>query len=88
MGHRRQIQSVTAVLEKHFLEQHGKGFDLMNEELFEEIVMKHFSLTVITSVKPGKPWYQTNPMMMDYKYGLNAPGHAHFERKDQKIPEN
>ena len=41
---------------KHFLEKHGQGFNLKNEEQFEENVMKHYSLIIIASVEPGKPW--------------------------------
>ena len=82
LGHRGEIRAGADGLGRHFLEHHGQGFDMKNEKLFEENVMKHFSLTIIASVEPGKPWtqarldqlegkFQKNLMTMDYNGGLN-----------------
>jgi hypothetical protein len=92
LGHRAEIRSGADGLGKHFLEQHGQGFNLKNDELFEEKVMKHFSLTVIASVEPGKPWsqskldqlegqFQKNLMTMDYNGGLNIRDEVKRRRK-------
>ena len=54
----------------------------MNENIFEDTIMQHFTLTIIASVEPGKPWTQTrldelegkfqkNLMTMDYNGGMN-----------------
>ena len=44
LGHRAEIRSGADGLGKHFLEQHGQGFNLKNDELFEDKVVEHFSL--------------------------------------------
>jgi hypothetical protein len=55
----------------------GHGLNLKNSEIFEENVMRYFSLTILASVDQGKPWtqdkldqlegrLQKNLMTMDY----------------------
>ena len=58
-GHRSEIRSGADGLGKHFL-GHGINLNLKNEKIFEEIVMKHFELTLIDSVQPGQPCTQDN----------------------------
>ena len=41
LGHRGEIRSGADGLGNHFLENHGQGFNLKNEELFEEDVMNN-----------------------------------------------
>ena len=64
------------------MDNHGQGLNLKNEDIFEQNVMQHFTLTIIASVEPGKPWTQTrldqlegkfqkNLMTMDYNGGMN-----------------
>ena len=82
LGHRAEIRSGADGLGRHFLEKHGQGLNLKNEEVFEENIMKYFNLTMIASVEPGKPWtqkrldqlegnFQKNLMSMDYNGGMN-----------------
>ena len=82
LGHRSEIRSGADGLGRHFLEKHGLGLNLKNEEIFEKNVMKHFKLTIIASVEPGQPWtnkkldelegrFQKNLMAMDYNGGMN-----------------
>lgn len=82
LGHRAEIRSGADGLGRHFLEKHGQGLNLKNEEVFEENIMKYFKLTIIASVEPGKPWtqkrldqlegnFQKNLMSMDYNGGMN-----------------
>ena len=53
IGHRSEIRSGADGLGRHFLDKHSQGFDMKQEHLFEERVMKNFSLTIIASVEPG-----------------------------------
>jgi hypothetical protein len=64
------------------LEKHVQGFNLKDDNFFEENVMKHFKFTIIASVEPGKPWsqdrldelegrFKKNLMTMDYNRGIN-----------------
>ena len=82
LGHRNEIRSGADGLGRHFLDKHGQGLDLNNDLIFEEKIMKHFTLTIIASVEPGKPWTQTRLdelegkmqkrlMTMDYNGGIN-----------------
>jgi hypothetical protein len=81
LGHRSEIRSGADGLGRHF-QQHGAGLDLKREEIFEQHVMKHFKLTVIASVEPGRTYSQHNLdrlegelqkklMTMDYHGGIN-----------------
>ena len=81
LGHRGEIRAGADGLGRHFKE-HGVGLDLRNEDVFENNIMKHFELTVIGSVEPGKPYSQKNLdrlegkmqqqlMTMDYQGGIN-----------------
>ena len=47
IGHRSEIRTGADGLGRHFLEKHGQGINLKNENLFEENVMKHFKLTIV-----------------------------------------
>ena len=82
LGHRSEIRTGADGLGRHFLEQHGQGLNLKSSDIFEENVMRYFSLIVIASVELGKPWtqykldqlegrIQKNLMTMDYNGGLN-----------------
>ena len=53
LGHRAEIRAGADGLGRHF-KKHGVGLDLKNEIVFENNNMKHFELTVIESVEPGK----------------------------------
>ena len=53
LGHRSKIRSGAYGLNRNCLEKHGQGFNLKDEKLFEENVMKHFILSIIASVEPG-----------------------------------
>ena len=55
--------------------------------------MKHFQLTIIASVEPGKPWTQTRLdelegrlqkqlMTMDYNGGINLRDETHRRRRN------
>ena len=55
IGHRSEIRSGADGLGRHFLDKHSQGFDMKQEHLFEERVMKNLSLTIISSVDTGKP---------------------------------
>ena len=72
---------------------HGYGFNLKSDDIFEEKVMKHFQLTIIASVEPGKPWTQTRLdelegrlqkqlMTMDYNGGINLRDETHRRRRN------
>ena len=52
-GHRKKIRSGADGLGKHFLKS-KQGFDLQKEESVEDRMRKHFTLTIIASVEPGK----------------------------------
>ena len=80
IGHRSEIRTGADGLGRHFLEKHGQGINLKNENLYEENVMKHFKLTIVASVEPAKPWTQNrldelegrlqkNLITMDYNGG-------------------
>ena len=56
---------------KHFLEKHGQGFQLKNEEQFEENVMKPFSLTIIANVEQGKPWSKVKLGQLEGQFQKN-----------------
>ena len=82
LGHRSEIRSGADGIGRHFLDNHGQGLNLKNEDIFEENVMKHFQLTIIASAEPGQPWtnkkldelegkFQKNLMAMDYNGGIN-----------------
>ena len=92
LGHRSEIRSGADGLGRHFLEQHGQGLNLKNSDIFEESVMRYFSLTIVASVEPGKPWtqdkldqlegrLQKNLMTMDYNGGLNIRDEVKRRRK-------
>ena len=77
LGHRTEIRSGADGLGRHFLDNHGQGLNLKNEDIFEQNVMQHFTLTIIASVEPGKPWTQTRLDQLEgkfqkkpYDYGL------------------
>ena len=55
LGHRSEIRSGADGVGRHFLENHGQGLNLREENTFEEMVMKHFKLTIIGSVQPNMP---------------------------------
>ena len=71
MGHRGEIRSGADGLGKHFLEKHGQGFQLKNEEQFEENVMKPFSLTIIANVEQGKPWSKVKLGQLEGQFQKN-----------------
>ena len=71
MGHRGEIRSGADGLGKHFLEKHGQGFKLKNEEQFEENVMKPFSLTIIANVEQGKPWSKVKLGQLEGQFQKN-----------------
>ena len=92
LGHRSEIRSGADGLGRHFPEQHGQGLNLKNSDIFEENVMRYFSLTIVASVEPGKPWtqdkldqlegrLQKNLMTMDYNGGLNIRDEVKRRRK-------
>ena len=56
LGQRGEIRSGADGLGRHFLENHGQGVNLKNENVFEENIMKHFTLAIIASEEPDKPW--------------------------------
>ena len=77
LGHRSEIRSGADGLGKHFLDNHGQGLDLKQEDIFEDRIMQYFTLTIIASVERGKPWskkkldqleglFQKNLMTMEY----------------------
>ena len=81
LGHRAEIRLGSDGLGRHFKEL-GVGLNLKNEEVFESQIMKHFELTMIGSVEPGKSYSQNNLdrlegkmqqqlMTMDYQGGIN-----------------
>ena len=93
LGHRSEIRSGADGLGRHFLDKHGQGIDLKQETVFEENVMKYFSLTIIASVEPGKPWsqsrldelegkFQKNMMTMDYNGGINIRDEVKRKRRN------
>ena len=59
LGHRAEIRAGSDGLGRHFKEL-GVGLNLKNEEVFESQIMKHFELTMIGSVEPGKSYSQNN----------------------------
>ena len=90
-GHRSAFRSVAYGLGKHFL-GHEINLNLKNEKIFEEIVMRHFELTVIAGVQPGQPWtqdnldrlegkFQKNLMSMDCNGGMNVRDETKRKRK-------
>jgi hypothetical protein len=92
LGHRSLIRSGADGLGRHFLEQQGQGLNLKNSDIFEESVMRYFSLTIVASVERGKPWtqdkldqlegiLQKNLMTMDYNGGLNIRDKVRRRRK-------
>jgi hypothetical protein len=59
LGRQGEIRSGSDGLGKHLL-SHGQNFELKNERIFEENLMKYFKLTMIACVEPGQPWSQQN----------------------------
>ena len=92
LGHRSEIWSGADGLGRHFL-NHGNGFDLKSDNMFEEKVMQHFELTIIASVEPNKPWTQSRLdnlegrqqkqlMAMEYNGGINLRDETHRRRSN------
>ena len=92
LGHRSEIRSGADGVGRHFLENHGQGLNLKDENTFEEMVMKHFKLTIIGSVQPNMPWtntaldnlesrFQKQLMAMDYLGGMNIRDETRRKRK-------
>ena len=70
LGHRVEIRSGADGLGQHFL-QHGQGFNLKDEIIFEENIMKHFDLTIIASVESGQPWTQKKLDDLEVRFQKN-----------------
>jgi hypothetical protein len=67
--------------------------NLKQEDLFEESIMKYFTLTIIAGVEPGKPWsqkkldhleglFQKNLMTMEYNGGMNIRDEVKRKRRN------